>query len=314
MQNNRHDKLLKILFPNRRGLNQKKWSKINNYPNIVEYLNCRYSDSFNILESIKRIKLNIEEKPKCTYCGSPTIFIGKQTKMFTKYCSNSCRAKDVSCHIWQQAQRKYNKEHYGVEYNFQIQKCKDKREATLIRKYENSNSNKIPYTHIIFEIANKKLLEKYGCTFGEMMKQPIFKQKRIDTLRKNGTFNTSKPEDKSYELLKELYPDVIRQYKDNIRYPFACDFYIPSQDLFIECQYCWTHGKHPYDENNSEDVDKLNKWKERYGNHWWHTWAEYDLKKRNIAKSNNLNYIEFWNINELKDWIDERRQDKDNTI
>ena len=29
------------------------------------------------------------------------------------------------------------------------------------------------------------------------------------------------------------------------RYPFACDFYISSLDLFIECNYHWTHGGKP---------------------------------------------------------------------
>ena len=30
---------------------------------------------------------------------------------------------------------------------------------------------------------------------------------------------------------------------------------------------------------------------------------ERDPNKRRIAKENNLNYLEFWNINELKDWF-----------
>ena len=29
--------------------------------------------------------------------------------------------------------------------------------------------------------------------------------------------------------------------------PFACYFYIPSLDLFIECNYRWTHGGKPYE-------------------------------------------------------------------
>lgn len=33
------------------------------------------------------------------------------------------------------------------------------------------------------------------------------------------------------------------------------------------------------------------------------TWTIRDVNKRNIAKNNNLNWIEFWNIDELKKWI-----------
>ena len=36
-----------------------------------------------------------------------------------------------------------------------------------------------------------------------------------------------------------------------------------------------------------------------------YTWTIRDVNKRNIAKQNNLNYIEFWNINELKEWLNQ---------
>ena len=32
-------------------------------------------------------------------------------------------------------------------------------------------------------------------------------------------------------------------------------------------------------------------------------WSISDVYKRNIAKQNKINYIEFWNIEELKEWI-----------
>ena len=80
----------------------------------------------------------------------------------------------------------------------------------------------------------------------------------------------------------------------------------PSLDLFIECQYSWTHGNHPY--NEILDKDKLLEWKEKakksnYYKNAINTWTIRDVKKRNIAKQNNLNYKEFWNIDELKKWI-----------
>ena len=32
-------------------------------------------------------------------------------------------------------------------------------------------------------------------------------------------------------------------------------------------------------------------------------WTELDIEKRNTAKCNNLNYKEFWNIEQLKEWL-----------
>lgn len=55
--------------------------------------------------------------------------------------------------------------------------------------------------------------------------------------------NTSKSEEMSYVLLVERFGanDILRQYKSE-EYPFACDFYIKSRNIYIECNYCWTHG------------------------------------------------------------------------
>ncbi len=66
--------------------------------------------------------------------------------------------------------------------------------------------------------------------------QPTILEKINNTKRANGTFNTSKPEDAIYKILLDNFgeEDVIRQYRDECRYPFNCDFYIRSLDLFIE--------------------------------------------------------------------------------
>ena len=71
------------------------------------------------------------------------------------------------------------------------------------------------------------------------------------TKKKNGTANTSKPEDLLYEkLLKENENKTIyRNYKCD-RYPYHCDFYIVEDDLFIELNAHWTHGGRPYDHDD----------------------------------------------------------------
>jgi len=47
-------------------------------------------------------------------------------------------------------------------------------------------------------------------------------------------------------------------YNKDLRYPFHVDFYLPDFDLFIEIQGNWTHGLHPYDGSNKDDVYIVN--------------------------------------------------------
>ena len=59
-------------------------------------------------------------------------------------------------------------------------------------------------------------------------------------------------------------------------------------------------------EFSKEIKELLESWKgknKEYYNNAINTWSVRDVNKRNIAVQNNLNYIEFWNINELKDWL-----------
>ena len=63
-------------------------------PVILDYLDNRFSDSSSRLETIQRIRFGIEEKPKCPTCGKPVVWVGKQSKLYTTYCSNTCRARN----------------------------------------------------------------------------------------------------------------------------------------------------------------------------------------------------------------------------
>jgi len=89
-----------------------------------------------------------------------------------------------------------------------------------------------------------------------------------------------------------------------------CDFYIPSKDLFIELQLSWTHGSKPFVENNIDCQNQLNIWRQKsltsdYYKNAIETWTIRDVKKRNIAKQNKLNYIEVWtsSFNEIHSFL-----------
>ena len=107
------------------------------------------------------------------------------------------------------------KNKYGVDNPSKLENVKEKKKNTFIKHYGVDNYFKteksVKRSHTK-ECINKQYLTKI----------------------KNNSFGKSKQEDTIYEKIKEVYPDVIRQYKDKIRYPYNCDFYIPEIDLFIE--------------------------------------------------------------------------------
>ena len=75
-------------------------------------------------------------------------------------------------------------------------------------------------------------------------------------------------------------------------------------DLFIECQYFYTHNNHPYNKDDINDIKLANEIKEQGYENAWHTWTIRDVNKRETAKKNNLNWIEFFDINEFKKWFE----------
>lgn len=117
-----------------------------------------------------------------------------------------------------------------------------------------------------------------------------------DVMKQNNSFSTSKPQEQFYLKLCQKYgqQNVIRQYSDE-RYPFNCDFYIKSQDLFIQLNLHWTHGGHLFDEKNCDDLKKLQFLKEKskksnFYKNAIYVWTQLDVKKHKIALENNLNY------------------------
>ena len=89
---------------------------------------------------------------------------------------------------------------YGTEHPWQSETIKQKSEQTKFERYKDRH-----YTN---------------------------REKCWETTKKNGWYKTSL-EDRYFPLLKEKFPDIIQHYVSD-RYPFECDFYIPSKDLYIE--------------------------------------------------------------------------------
>ena len=176
---------------------------------------------------------------------------------------------------------------YGVVNPVQSKEIQEKSKQTCLKKYGVDNYSKT------------KEFKEY---ISDYVSSIEVQNKINNTKRKNNTFNTSKEEEKVYNILKDRFKKVERQYKDKERYPYCCDFYIPENDLFIECNFHWTHGKHAYNKESIKDQVILERWKSkntRYYDNAIKTWTIRDVEKRNTAIKNNLNYIEIFNINEL---------------
>lgn len=128
------------------------------------------------------------------------------------------------------------------------------------------------------------------------------------TKRANGSFSSSKPEDDMFDRLCQLFgvDDIERQYSD-VRYPFQCDFYIRSRDMFIELNGTWTHGGHWYG-SEPTDVETCETWRTKtsaYYDNAVTTWTQRDVRKRQAAKVSNLNYLVFWSpdLSDFERWV-----------
>lgn len=230
-------------------------------------------------------------------------------------------------------------EKYGVENVFQASSTKEQIKQTCLEKYGVSHYNKTLeskeqhrrtcLTRYGVEHYNKTLegknrhkqtcLNKYGVgsytqtsQYKEIRKakQKDSTAKQLATKRKNNTFNCSTAEKRYLKIFQSAFgtENVLAQYKEK-RYPFLCDFYIKSKDLFIELNFIWTHGGKKFT-GCTEDLKKLTKWqqKARFSKYYQNaieTWTVRDIAKWQKAQENNLNYLVFYTQKDLDIWIAE---------
>lgn len=145
-------------------------------------------------------------------------------------------------------------------------------------------------------LKGRIMSEKQKKHLSDLHKSKEFQIKLNNTKRNNNTFNTSNAEEQYYLYLVSVYgkENIIRQYRDD-RYPFSCDFYIKSEDKFIELNLHWTHGGHPYNKNCQQDAERklfleLKSKTSNYYKNALYVWTDLDVRKQNIAKANHLNY------------------------
>lgn len=149
------------------------------------------------------------------------------------------------------------------------------------------------------------MTEKEKQVWSEKCSSREVREKRSSTMRENNSFVLSDMENNFCKRIRKIYPDTIHQYWSK-EYPYNCDFYIPSLKLYIETHFHWSHGKRPY-LGTKEDKEIVAKWRKkntRSYQHAIHTWTELDVKKREIAKKNKLNFKELFSIKEAENYLD----------
>lgn len=326
-----YDKILiKLFFDENKKLN-KNYKKVcctknTKYSNILQYIKERYNDSSCYRETIYRILFGIENRPVCLTCGKEVSFVGKNNRIFGTYCSNKCcanskekwdKVKNTNVKNWgtpgmydsQKYREKLLKEKGYTNY-LESDEFKEKRKRSFINHYGTDRIGKIE------EILNKTK-STYNKHYGvdNPMLCDYIKVKRNKTLKANGTFNTSKPENKVYEILRKKFPDTIRSFSSE-KYVFNCDFYIPNLDLYIECHFSHYHFGRPFknSDNDKKDLEllqlKAKNIKEKYNrkisqyDKIIYTWTDLDVRKLNMFKLNELNYKIFYTFNDFMNWFE----------
>ena len=218
-----------------------------------------------------------------------------------------------------------NIQKYGVDYLFKSNIIKEKIKQTNIQKY---GVDYLFKSNIIKEKIKQTNIQKYGVDnplknkeIREKIKQTNIQKYGVDNPLKNKEIwkksqdnrqisSKSKLENNFLNYLKLKYEsdDIITQYKSK-EYPYYCDFYIKSINLYIEIQGHWTHNDHPFDINNLNDQQIMNIWRtkslsDKYYKNALNTWTIKDVEKRNTAIQNNLNYLEIFGKTDLNKYID----------
>ena len=148
--------------------------------------------------------------------------------------------------------------------------------------------------------VNKRAQSTSKSKTGQKLSEETKKKRNLkyyETSKKNHTLGKikTKAEIKLHNYLISILEekDIIYQYSSDL-YPFKCDFYIKSLDLYIELNANPRHGSHPFNPNNPEDIEELNRLKN--DNSSWSKqilvqWPDLDVRKWNLAIKNNLNIL-----------------------
>lgn len=263
---------------------------------------------------------NDHTKHLCEICNKEALFIDAKTG-YSRTCSDSCKRQLKSVTT--------KKNHKKRDYTAVLNKCKitwiknlgvDNPRKSKKIKEKIIATNNIRYGEdygvkscLVKTKIKKSNIDRFGVDnfckseeYKNLYKDPEWVRAKMEkecmAKKNNKTFNTSKPEKELFEKIQLLYPSTQFQKTDYPNFPFNVDYYIPEFDLLIEYQGSWTHGKEPFDINNSKHIEILAKWKDKAINSKYYqnaieTWTIRDTNKLKIANELHLNYLRLYMFN-----------------
>lgn len=167
-------------------------------------------------------------------------------------------------------------------------KCK---EAQLNMNFETKKEKTQKYINWWFGLPDEeraKINEKRSnsCKHAWEINGDEIQKKKKSTEKENrkNRLCRSVAEQKMFDCIVSIYPDVMYDVRIDDRYPYYVDFYIPSEDLFIELNAHPSHGKLPFKMMKFEDY-------KNYDSKWAGVFGKRDVEKQECAEKNNLNYI-----------------------
>lgn len=200
---------------------------------------------------------------------------------------------------------------YGVREPNQNEEIKrravDGMRRTTEAKYGTAYVMKDPeIARVAMEKRHATMVERYGA--GNSVQVPAIRDKIFNNRVKNGTVNSSKPEDMLYKMFVEHFgaAHVFRNVIVDERYPYHVDIYVDTLDLFVELNGDRAHYTRWYDPDSVRDRQVVEEWtknmirvesatgkKSRYRK-YISTWTVSDPEKRNAARAAGLRYLVFW--------------------
>lgn len=141
--------------------------------------------------------------------------------------------------------REQNKKRYGVDHVLQRPDVRQHLKQTLLERYGVDNPMKIKE---INEQTKKTLQHKYGVNSAfhiphnrAKLDYDVVIAKQLATMKRNGTFNSSKAEKRLHQLLCVVFSDVRTQ----VRIPkthWVIDFYVKDINIWIQVDGIYWHG------------------------------------------------------------------------
>ena len=273
-----------MTIPDKSGGFKKAESIRKNYPDVYEgIMSTDFPENYTFQQKLWHFLQDDFTIHRCE-CGNKLNFIDFK-RGYRRYCSVDCPCSTS-----------HNKETVKLaQISSRKKESREKAVSTIIRK----NGGKFWSDENIKRI--RESLERRRPIMNEKIRKTMKETVRTITAISGKPIKgcSSKVEMLFYKYLIERFgfENVEPQYFNKEKYPFNCDFYLPKYDLYIEIQGSWTHGGHPFNPENPNDLEKLDLWRSknsRYYDNAIYTWTDLDVRKRDMAEENHINRLEIF--------------------